>query len=121
MPSSPKSAVVMGTPTKSTVEPVKAAVKVPKSSLRTRPSLMSASEMRRLRPTVTNGSQAMPRRSTSWSCVNFVVTELKRKNGIERFTIFAVVMRPVSSSLPVLAASQPIPAVRTRTSTLESV
>ena len=71
--------------------------------------------------TVTNGSQAMPRSSTSWSCVNFVVTELKRKNGIERFTIFAVVMRPVSSSLPVWTASQPIPAVRTRTSTLEIV
>ena len=56
----------MGTPTKSTVEPVKAAVKVPESSLRTRPSLMSASEMRRLRQTVTNGSRFLDRTLKQW-------------------------------------------------------
>ena len=74
-PVSPNMAIVTGTPTKSTVEEVKQAMKAPWISSRTTLSLTKTTEIRKLSATTRNGRNAMLRSSINWSCVNFEVTE----------------------------------------------
>lgn len=75
MPASPNRAVVIGTPTKSTVAPEKLATNTPPSSFLTSPTRIIASDIAQLRPMVMKGRKAISRSSIICSRPNFEVTE----------------------------------------------